>query len=172
MASRSVDWHTNARQEQRAPCAGVLALLGLFLLALCLPRFGFLQHTHPGGRLAHTHAPSTLALGHLHAHLHRHAHPHTHGQGDSRQHDQALSRLELRLLPPEAGRTYFADADPDPDGHTHAFDDSLPVGYGIFHGLLPMTLSIAPRGYASALTPRFFLSLPSARAPPQGLLSW
>ncbi|MBM4256116.1 MAG: hypothetical protein FJ147_09490 [Deltaproteobacteria bacterium] len=74
----------------------VVALIGMFVLSLGLPRVGALRHDHAGGEHAHVHAEfaeSPAALLHTHrddpASQHSHPQPHVH-------HDHAAHDLHNR----------------------------------------------------------------------------
>jgi hypothetical protein len=146
------------RSDLRRPL-GIFPLIGLFLLALSLPRFGFLGHSHPGGEGAHTHTAQALRRAarlsqapSADGHRHSHPHPHTHAHGPTH--------------PVEGDKTVRLAGNPAPGVHTHYFDDSLPVGGWCPPVLLLTVLAIFLRPCRRASPGSRQLAPPTARAPP------
>jgi hypothetical protein len=139
----------------------IFVLIGVCLVALSLPRFGFLWHTHMGGEATHTHDVYTLAHETHAPHTH---YPAPHGHGHSRTHDHKHDHGHPHDPAADVeGR--FVDATPH-GLHAHYFDDSLPAGFY----LLPLpTLVIRTvvlyscRGESPSAR---YLIPPTARAPP------
>ena len=139
----------------------IFGLIGVCLVALSLPRFGFLWHTHMGGEATHTHDVYTLAHDTHTPHTHHsapHGHVHSHPHDQSHAHDYPHT-------PAEDVQMRFVDATPH-GLHAHYFDDSLPVGYCFL--LLPtlVVLTIVLRCFRRESQPPRHLSPPTARAPP------
>jgi hypothetical protein len=139
----------------------IFALIGICLVALSLPRFGFLWHIHTGGETTHTHDVYTLAheaqAPHTrpaapHEHVHSHPHDQSHDHGSP--HDPA-ENVKVRLV------------DATSHGlHGHYFDDSLPTGYCLPLLLTLVVLTIMLRCFRRQAQPLRHLSPPTARAPP------
>lgn len=139
----------------------IFALIGICLVALSLPRFGFLWHTHTGGEAAHTHDVHTLAHE---AHA-PHAHPAApHGHVHSYSHDQSHDH-DSPHDPAEDVKVRFVDATPH-GLHAHYFDDSLPAGYCLPLLLTLVVLTIVLHCRSRESQPLRHLSPPTARAPP------
>ena len=150
---------------------GMFSLIGLFLLALSLPRFGFLGHSHPGGEEAHTHAAQALrhaarlsqaSLADLHGHSHPHPHTHAHEHSHVASHTHAPGPAHHW-----GGEQTARLADhAAPSIHTHYFDDSLPVGGWCLPVLLLTVLALSLRPCRRESPGSRQLAPPTARAPP------
>lgn len=153
------------RRDSLRHC-GIFVLVGAFLIALSLPRFGLLWHTHPGGEEAHIHDPHVLAhetptphthhpdpRGHAHTHTHDHDHSH-HVHEHDHPHDPEED-VGVRLV------------DATSHGlHAHYFDASLPAGCCLLP--LPTLIVFAvvlPLCSRESLPSRHLVP-PTARAPP------
>ena len=151
---------------------GIFVLVGVFLIALSLPRFGLLWHTHPGDEAAHTHDPHVLAHETPTSHTHHpaphdHAHPETHDHGRDHGHDHARLVHEHEHASDLAEDAEVRLGDATSHGlHVHYFNNSLPAGCCLL--LLPrlIVLAVALQSCSGESLLARHLSPPTARAPP------
>lgn len=149
---------------------GIFVLVGAFLIALSLPRFGLLWHIHPGGEAAHIHDPHVLAHETPTPHTHHpdsygHTHPHPHDHGHGHDHAHAVHEHDHPDDPEEEAEVHLRGATAH-GLHAHYFNDSLPVGYCLLPLPMLIILAAARQSCSRESLPARHLSPPTARAPP------
>ena len=149
---------------------GIFILVGAFLIALSLPRFGFLWHTHPGGEAAHTHDTHTLAHEAYTPHRHHpdphgHAPRHAYDHGHDHEHSQHIRDHDHPHDPEEDVEVRLGDATSH-GLHAHYFNDSLPARCCLLPLPTLVVLAVVLQPCSRESLPSRHLVPPTARAPP------